>query len=48
MNSLDIIQFLLYPALTYLGYRYGYIVGLAHGTVQGRKAIRKQYEQVGR
>jgi hypothetical protein len=48
VNSLDIIQFLLYPAMAYLGYRIGFIDGHDEGNVEGRKAIRKQFEQVGR
>lgn len=48
MNSLDIIQFLLYPVLTYLGYRYGFLAGFDLGNVNGRKAMRDHYEQVGR
>jgi len=48
MNSLDIFQFLLYPLLAYFGYTLGFIDGKDKGNIEGRKAVRKQFEQAGR
>ncbi len=35
-------------ASLYTGYQWGKGVGRVEGQIEGRKAIRKQYEQVGR
>jgi hypothetical protein len=48
MNSLDIILWLAYPALAYFSFRYGFLVGYDRGNIEGRKAVREYYEQVGR
>jgi len=48
MNSLDIIQYLLPMAAVYAGYKWGHEVGYDRGNAEGRKSVRKHYEQAGR
>jgi hypothetical protein len=48
MNSLTILTTIAVCVLVYLAFRWGQEVGYDRGIVDGRKALRKQFEQVGR
>ena len=49
MTTAQIIFAAIYSiGLLWTGYEYGKGVGHVRGNVEGRKAIRKQFEQVGR
>ena len=48
INSLTILTVAGICFAMYLSYRLGEEVGYDRGTVDGRKALRKQFEQVGR
>jgi hypothetical protein len=48
INSLTILMVVGVCLAMYFSYRLGEEVGYDRGTVEGRKALRKQFEQVGR
>ena len=48
INSVTILTVVGVCIARYLSYRLGEEVGYDRGTVEGRKALRKQFEQVGR
>jgi hypothetical protein len=48
MNSLTIITVIGIGLAIYFAFRLGQEVGYDEGLVDGRKAVRKYYEQVGR
>ena len=48
MNSLTILLTAAICFLVYLSFRLGQEVGYDQGLVDGRKAVRKYYEQVGK
>ena len=48
MNSWDIIQVLGVPLVAWGSYKLGFNYGWNLGSVEGRKAVREYYEQVGR
>ena len=48
MNSLEIIQWLCYPAIAYFSFKLGFDAGFDRGNVKGRKTVREFYEQLKR
>ena len=48
LNSLTIIVVAAICLIAYISYRIGEEAGYDQGLVDGRKAVRKYYEQVGR
>ena len=48
MNSYDILQIVGVCAALIASFNWGYQLGHQDGKVEGRKAVRKFYEQVGK
>jgi hypothetical protein len=48
MNSLTILTVVVIAVALYFAFRWGQETGYDEGLVDGRKAVRKYYEQVGK